>query len=116
MRRWVIIGIVALLVVGGAVVFFSSSGSSSSSKPLLITAVAVPRDLRDEVTVQGTLERVEERTINSVSEASQVSKVFLEGRRDAHVQRVHPRPRRTELGDDRRLDRVLPAPRRRRGR
>ncbi len=71
------IGIVALLVVGGAVVYFSSSGSSSSSKPLLITAVAVPRDLRDEVTVQGTLERVEERTINSVSEASQVSKVFL---------------------------------------
>ena len=78
MRKWVIIGIVALLVVGGAVVYSSSSGSSSDSKPILITAVAVPRDLRDEVTVQGTLGRVEERTINSVSEAAQVSKVFLE--------------------------------------
>ena len=77
MRRWVIIGIVAVLVVGGAVVYFSSSSSSSSSKPLLITAVAQPRDLRDEVTVQGTLGRVEQSTINSVSQFSQVSKVFL---------------------------------------
>lgn len=78
MRKWVVIGIVALVVVGGAVVYSTSSGSSSSSKPLLITAVATPRDLRDEVTVQGTLGRVEERTINSVTEAAQVSKVFLD--------------------------------------
>ena len=58
--------------------YFTSSGDSSSSKPLLITATAQPRDLRDEVTVQGTLGRVEERTINSVSEASQVGKVYLD--------------------------------------
>ena len=76
MRKWVIIGIVALLVVGGAL-YFATKGSSSSSKPLLITAVAQPRDLRDEVTVQGTLGRVEQSTINSVSQFSQVSKVFL---------------------------------------
>lgn len=78
MRKWIVAGLVALLVVGGAVVYFASSGGSSDSNPVLITATAQTRDLRDEVTVQGTLGRVEERTINSVSEASQVSRVYLD--------------------------------------
>ncbi len=78
MRKWIVAGIVAVLVVGGSVAYFSSSGDSSSSNPVLITTVAIPRDLRDEVTVQGTLGRKEERTINSVTEAAQVSKVYLD--------------------------------------
>jgi multidrug efflux pump subunit AcrA (membrane-fusion protein) len=77
-RKWIVAGIVAVVVVVGSVVYFTSSGDSSSSKPLLITATAQARDLRDEVTVQGTLSRVEERTINSVSEASQVGKIYLD--------------------------------------
>ncbi|MEX1006745.1 MAG: Calx-beta domain-containing protein [Acidimicrobiia bacterium] len=78
MRKWILAGMAAVLVVGGGIVYFSSSGGSSDSKPLLITATAQPRDLRDEVTVQGTLGRVEQRTVNSVNEAAQVSQVYLD--------------------------------------
>jgi multidrug efflux pump subunit AcrA (membrane-fusion protein) len=77
-RKWIVAGLVAVLVVGGGVVYFASSSGSSDSNPVLITATAQTRDLRDEVTVQGTLGRVEERTINSASEASQVSRVYLD--------------------------------------
>jgi len=63
-RKWVIIGVVvAVLAVGGLVVASASSGSSGE-KPVLITDTAVVRDLRDEVTVPGTLERAEQRTVN----------------------------------------------------
>ena len=78
MRKWIVAGVVAVVVIVGGFVAFTSGGGSSGSKPLLITATAQPRDLRDEVTVQGTLGRAEERTINSVSEASQVSRVYLD--------------------------------------
>jgi multidrug efflux pump subunit AcrA (membrane-fusion protein) len=77
-RKWIVVGLAAAVVVGGSVVYFASSGGSSGSKPLLITATAQKRDLRDEVTVQGTLGRVEQRTINGVNQASQVSKVYLD--------------------------------------
>jgi hypothetical protein len=77
-RKWIVVGLAAVVVVGGSVAYFASSGGSSGSKPLLITATAQARDLRDEVTVQGTLGRVEERTINGVSQSSQVGKVYLD--------------------------------------
>lgn len=78
MRKWILTGLAAVLVVGASIVYFASSGGNSGAKPLLITATAQPRDLRDEVVVQGTLGRVEERTINSVNEAAQVSRVYLD--------------------------------------
>jgi len=81
-RKWIVAGLVALLVVGGAVVYFTSSGGGSSSKPLVITATAQARDLRDEVTVQGTVGRSELRTVNSASQMSTVSKVYLDSAAD----------------------------------
>jgi hypothetical protein len=77
-RKWIVAGSAAVLVIGSAILTFGSGGGDSGSKPLLITATAQPRDLRDEVTVQGTLGRVEESTINSVNQASQVSRVYLD--------------------------------------
>jgi hypothetical protein len=67
-RKWIVIGVVAAVVVGAVVIWTVSSGGSGS-KPLLITATAQPRDLRDEVTVQGTVERAEQLTVNSVNTA-----------------------------------------------
>lgn len=66
MRKWIIIGVVvALLLVGWVVVASAQSGGSGSGdKPVLITDVAVVRDLKDEVSVPGTLERAEQRTVN----------------------------------------------------
>ena len=78
MRKWIVAGLVALLVVGGAIVYFASSGGGSDSKPLVITATAQARDLRDEVTVQGTVGRSELRTVNSAGEMSSVSRVYLD--------------------------------------
>ena len=69
MRKWIVIGVVAVLAVGGVIVWQVSSSGGSSSKPVLITANATPRDLRDEVTVQGTVKREEQLTVNSVSTA-----------------------------------------------
>jgi multidrug efflux pump subunit AcrA (membrane-fusion protein) len=63
-RKWIIIGVVAAVVAVGAVVVVSQSSSGSEEKPILITDVAQPRDLRDEVSVPGTLERAEQRTVN----------------------------------------------------
>lgn len=64
MRKWIIVGVVvAVLAVGGIVVASAQSGGSGE-KPVLITDTAVVRDLRDEVTVSGTLERAEQRTVN----------------------------------------------------
>ena len=73
MRKWIIIGVVAVVLAVGATVAVASSGSGSGKKPLLITDTAVVRDLRDEVTVPGTLERAEQRTVSSVSTASATS-------------------------------------------
>ncbi|MFN8025983.1 MAG: Calx-beta domain-containing protein [Acidimicrobiia bacterium] len=70
MRKWIVIGVVAALVVAGIVVWQSSGSSGSDSNPVLITAAAQPRDLRDEVSVTGTVEREEQLTVNSVSTAS----------------------------------------------
>jgi len=69
-RRWVVAAVAALVVVAVVVVYAVSSGGGSSSKPLLITATAQPRDLRDQVTVQGTVERSQLLTVNSVSTAA----------------------------------------------
>ena len=88
MRKWIIIGVVvAVLAVGGFVVAAASSGSNEA-EPVLITDTAAVRDLRDEVTVPGTLERAEQRTVNwlggsgggtasSASAGSVVSEVYL---------------------------------------
>ncbi len=88
MRKWIIIGVVvAVLAVGGFVVASASSGSNDE-EPVLITDTAVVRDLRDEVTVPGTLERAEQRTVNwlggsgggsatSAAAGSVVSAVYL---------------------------------------
>jgi hypothetical protein len=67
--KWVVIGVVAILVVGGAIAAFAGGNGGDDENPVLITAKVVRRDLRDEVTVTGTLGRVEERTI-VVSSAS----------------------------------------------
>jgi hypothetical protein len=67
-RKWIVIAVVAAIAVG-AVVIWSVSSSGSESKPLLITATAQPRDLQDDVTVQGTVERAEQLTVNSVNTA-----------------------------------------------
>ena len=69
MRKWIVIGVVAVLAVGGVVIWQASSSGGSDAKPVLITATATPRDLRDEVTVQGTVKREEQLTVNSVSTA-----------------------------------------------
>ena len=64
MLKWVVIGVVAILIVGGGVFAFASGGNGGGDEdPVLITAKVVRRDLREEVTVTGTLGRVEERTI-----------------------------------------------------
>jgi len=68
-RKWIVIGVVAVLAIGGVIIWQVSSSGGSASKPVLITANATPRDLRDEVTVQGTVKREEQLTVNSVSTA-----------------------------------------------
>jgi hypothetical protein len=68
-RKWIVIGVVAVLAVGGVVIWQASSSGGSDANPVLITATATPRDLRDEVTVQGTVKREEQLTVNSVSTA-----------------------------------------------
>jgi hypothetical protein len=67
--KWVVVGVVVVLVVGGGIAAFALGGDGDDDTPVLITAKVVRRDLREEVTVTGTLGRVEERTI-SVSGAS----------------------------------------------
>ena len=69
------IAVAAIIVVGGGVAVAASSGGGNGSKPLLVTEAVRRRDLRDEVTVQGTLGRVEKRTINAAS-SSDVSRVY----------------------------------------
>ena len=64
MRKWIIIGIVVAVLAVGGIVVASASGGGSGDKPVLITDVATVRDLRDEVSVPGTLERAEQRTVN----------------------------------------------------
>ena len=69
------IAVAAIIVVGGGVAVAASSGGGDGSKPLLVTEAVRRRDLRDEVTVQGTLGRVEQRTINAAT-SSDVSRVY----------------------------------------
>jgi len=66
-RKWVIVGLVSVVVLGGAIFAFASGGGNGDdgSTPLLVTADVVRRDLTDEVTVTGTLGRVEERVITA---------------------------------------------------
>ena len=88
MRKWIIIGVVVAVVAVGGFVVASASSGSNDTKPVLITDTAVVRDLRDEVTVPGTLERAEQRTVNwlggsgggsasSAAAGSVVSAVYL---------------------------------------
>jgi hypothetical protein len=64
-RKWLIAGIAVVVVVGLGIAKIATDGGGSSNKPLLITATAVPRDLKDKVTVSGTLARAEKLTVNS---------------------------------------------------
>ncbi|HEY8215792.1 MAG TPA: Calx-beta domain-containing protein [Acidimicrobiia bacterium] len=64
MLKWVVVGVVGILVLGGGIAAFASGGGDGGENPVLITAKVVRRDLKDEVTVTGTLGRVEERTIS----------------------------------------------------
>ncbi len=66
MRKWLWVGVAVLIVVGGGIAV-AASGGGDESKPLLVTAAVEKRDLREEVTVQGTLGRVEQRTINAAT-------------------------------------------------
>jgi len=88
-RKWIIIGIVVAVIAVGGIVVASAQSGGSDEKPVLITDTAVVRDLRDEVTVSGTLERAEQRTVNwfggsgggnasAASSASVVSAVYLQ--------------------------------------
>ena len=69
MRKWIVIAVVAVLAIGGIVIWSMSGSDDSNANPVLVTATATPRDLRDEVTVQGTVKRAEQLTVNSVSTA-----------------------------------------------
>ncbi len=64
MRKWIVIGVVVAVLAAGGVVWAATSGGSDASRPVLITDVATVRDLRDEVSVPGTLERAEQRRVN----------------------------------------------------
>ena len=83
--KWILGGALAAIVLVGGVAAFASGGDDGGSKPVLITAKVIKRDLRDEVTVSGTLGRVEERTINvppnstsgGVGATTTVSKVYV---------------------------------------
>ena len=86
MRKWIVIGVVVAVVVAGGVVWATTSGGDDAAKPVLITDVATVRDLRDEVSVPGTLERAEQRRVNwlggggtatGASGGSVVNAVFL---------------------------------------
>jgi len=68
--RWIVGGALAAVVIVGGVAAFAAGGNDGGSTPVLITAKAIQRDLRDEVTVAGTLGRVEERTVNAPASAS----------------------------------------------
>ncbi|HEX9505171.1 MAG TPA: Calx-beta domain-containing protein [Acidimicrobiia bacterium] len=67
------VAVAIAVVTGTAIVLLTSSSGGSSGKPLLVTSDVQRRDLRDEVTLQGTLGRVEERTINAASGGSATS-------------------------------------------
>ena len=75
MRKWLWIAVAAIIVVSGGIAVAVSSGGGGGSKPLIVTEAVRRRDLRDEVTVQGTLGRVEERTINAATNGA-VSRVY----------------------------------------
>ncbi|MFO1537146.1 MAG: HlyD family efflux transporter periplasmic adaptor subunit [Actinomycetota bacterium] len=64
MRKWIVIGVVVAVLAAGGIVLAASSGGSDEARPVLITDVATVRDLRDEVSVPGTLERAEQRRVN----------------------------------------------------
>jgi len=76
-RKWIFVGVVGLVVIVLAVsAFAGGGGEDEQQKPLVITAEVVRRDLRDEVTITGTLGRVEQRSINASAPAT-VSKVYV---------------------------------------
>jgi hypothetical protein len=87
-RKWIVIAVVAAVAIGAVVVWSLSNSGGSESNPVLVTATAQPRDLRDEVTVQGTVERAEQLTVNSVSTAPTTGSAVSAGASSA-VSRVY---------------------------
>ncbi|HYD11171.1 MAG TPA: biotin/lipoyl-binding protein, partial [Acidimicrobiales bacterium] len=64
-------------VLGGVTLVASGDGGGGGAKPLLITAEAQRRTLIDEVTIQGTLGRVEQRQVDA-AETGRISTVHIE--------------------------------------
>ena len=67
MRKWIIAGVAVVAVIAIVAGVALASGGKDTKKPVLITATAKVRDLQEEVSVAGVLERAEQRTINAVS-------------------------------------------------
>ncbi len=67
MRKWIIAGVAVVAVIAIVAGVALASGGSDTKKPILITATAKTRDLQEEVSVSGVLERAEQRTVNAVS-------------------------------------------------
>lgn len=70
MRKWIIAGVAVVAVVAIIAGVALASGGDSTEKPVLVTATAKVRDLQEEVSVSGVLERAEQRTVNAVSAGS----------------------------------------------
>ncbi len=76
-KKWIGAAAAVALVVVGVVVFASRDSGSASDKDLIITAAVKRQTLRDEVTLSGTLGRVEQRQINAPTEG-RISRVYLD--------------------------------------
>ena len=69
MKKWIIAGVAAIAVIAIVCGVLLASGGGTEAKPVLITATARTRDLREEVSVPGVLERAQQRTVNAVASA-----------------------------------------------
>lgn len=67
MRKWIVVGVAVVAVVAIVAGVALASGGDSTEKPVLVTATAKIRDLQEEVSISGVLERAEQRTVNAVS-------------------------------------------------
>lgn len=83
--RWsAVAAIVVVAIVGGVAAALSGSGGSGSGKPLVITAEAQKRTLKDSVTVKGTAGRVEQRQVQALAPA-QVTSVPIDDGADVNA-------------------------------
>src|SRR5262245_17397651 len=76
-KKWIGAGVATALAIVGVVAISTRDSGGASDKDLIITSDVKRQTLRDEVTLSGTLGRVEQRQVNAANEG-RVSRVYLD--------------------------------------